>query len=135
MPLSARHEPGLEDVAKLERSAALAVLGWSLEMEISVRKADNCFSLFSLRVFCDNTVGTTTLLGKQKAGSALGEQEPGSSPESSLEKREAATGGIWLVLDATPTPADNDLINRQPCQIRPQIGWLRARSWIRETFV
>lgn len=37
------------------------------------------------------------------------------------------------MLDDTPTPADNDLINRQPCQIRPQIAWLRARSWIRET--
>lgn len=133
MPLSAQQEPGLEDVAKLGRSAGLAVLGWSLEMEISVLRRDNCFSLFSLQVFCDNTVGTATLLGKQKA---LGEQELSPSPESSLEKREeAATGGIWLVLDDTPTPADNDLINRQPCQIRPQIGWLRARSWIRETFV
>ncbi|TRZ24512.1 hypothetical protein HGM15179_002555 [Zosterops borbonicus] len=90
-------------------------------------------SFGNLRVFCDNTVGTATLLGKQKA---LGEQELSPSPESSLEKREeAATGGIWLVLNDTPTPADNDLINRQPCQIRPQIGWLRARSWIRETFV
>lgn len=112
------------------------MLGWSLEMEILVLRGDNCFSLFSLQVFCDNVVGTATLLGKQKAGPARGEQEPSPSPESSLEKREeAATGGIWLVLDDTPTPADNDLINRQPCQIRPQIGWLRARSWITETFV
>lgn len=102
-------------------------------------RRDNCFSLFSLDVFCDNTVGTATLLGKQKAGPAPGEQEPSSTGKVPAPapfppwKREAATGGIWLVLDDPPTAADNDLINRQPCQIRPQIGWLCARSWIRET--
>lgn len=103
-------------------------------MEILVLRRDNRFCLLFLKVFCDNTVGTAALSGKQKAGPALGEHGPstvGKVPAPALHppwKREAATGGIWLVLDDTPTPADNDLINRQPCQIRPQIGWLRARS-------
>lgn len=109
-----------------------------LEMEISVLKRDNCSCLFSLQVFCDNTVGTASLWGIRKQGLSWWARAQhhgdgaGPSPGSSW-KREAATGGIWLVLDDTPTPADNDLINRQPCQIRPQIAWLRARSWIRET--
>lgn len=37
------------------------------------------------------------------------------------------------MLDDTPTLPDNDLINRQACQIGPQIGWRLARCWIRET--
>lgn len=37
------------------------------------------------------------------------------------------------MLDDTPTQPDNDLINRQACQIGPQIGWQLARCWIRET--
>lgn len=37
------------------------------------------------------------------------------------------------MLDDTPTLPDNDLINRQACQIGPQIGRLFARCWIRET--
>lgn len=124
---------------KAGRVSRFSCAGISLAMEISALRRDNCFSLFFLQVFCDNTVGTTTLFGKQKAGPALSEHEPstaGKVPAPALYppwKREAATGRIWLVLDDTPTPADNDLINRQACQIRPQIGWLRARSWIRET--
>ena len=37
------------------------------------------------------------------------------------------------MLDDTPTLPDNDLINRQACQIGPQIGWRLASCWIRET--
>lgn len=50
-----------------------------------------------------------------------------------LQKGEEAAEGIWLLLDDTPTPPDNDLINRHACQIGPQIAWRLARLWIRET--